>query len=323
MLIQAAANDWKVQASDCTVDKGVISHAASGRTTTYGKVAQAAAQLEPPAEVQLKDPKDWKIAGKPVKRLDTAASSTIGAQRATNYALQPMSVDAFVAAQAANPQGKNIQDGVYTLQKEMSAASAVDLMLSPKSRNNLIIAEGKRNADIYRLIDDRLGVLRQSERVRIDQDDRPAPAPAQGRVDVVGDQQPHLFGVGGDPAHPVERVQPFRARHFARGAGPAGEGEQAREQPRADHREAAQISEDHERGGIVPDGRLGHRGRRGGEDGALDFGGQGREGRRRLGRGARERRRRSHQDSQDLSHFILPLRSAFRRLFNSATFRAC
>ena len=63
-----------------------------------------------------------------------------------------------MAAQAANPQGKNIQDGVYTLQKEMSAASAVDLMLSPKSRNNLIIAEGKRNADIYRLIDDRLGV---------------------------------------------------------------------------------------------------------------------------------------------------------------------
>ncbi|MFB9348191.1 endolytic transglycosylase MltG [Streptomyces heliomycini] len=66
------------------------------------------------------------------------------------------SVDAFVAAQSANPQGKTIQDGVYTLQKEMSAASAVELMLSPKSRNNLIIAEGKRNADIYELIDDRL-----------------------------------------------------------------------------------------------------------------------------------------------------------------------
>ncbi len=72
MLIQAAANDWKVQASECTVDKGVISHAASGRTTTYGKVAMAAAQLEPPADVQLKDPKDWKIAGKPLPRLDTA-----------------------------------------------------------------------------------------------------------------------------------------------------------------------------------------------------------------------------------------------------------
>ncbi|GGV61685.1 membrane protein [Streptomyces griseoloalbus] len=68
------------------------------------------------------------------------------------------SVDAFVAAQSANPQGKTIQDGVYTLQKEMSAASAVELMLSPKSRNNLIIAEGKRNGAVYELIDKRLGV---------------------------------------------------------------------------------------------------------------------------------------------------------------------
>ncbi|MEV3969400.1 endolytic transglycosylase MltG [Streptomyces sp. NPDC050698] len=68
------------------------------------------------------------------------------------------SVDAFVAAQQSNPDGKSIQDGVYTLQKQMSADSAVELMLSPKSRDNLIIAEGKRNADVYRLIDKRLGV---------------------------------------------------------------------------------------------------------------------------------------------------------------------
>ncbi|KES05165.1 membrane protein [Streptomyces toyocaensis] len=68
------------------------------------------------------------------------------------------SVDAFVAAQASNPEGKNIQDGVYTLQKEMSAASAVELMLSPKSRNNLIIAEGWRNARVYEAIDKRLGL---------------------------------------------------------------------------------------------------------------------------------------------------------------------
>ncbi|MEV5314958.1 endolytic transglycosylase MltG [Streptomyces sp. NPDC052610] len=68
------------------------------------------------------------------------------------------SVDAFVAAQNGNPEGKSIQDGVYTLQKEMSAESAVELMLSDESRNNLIIAEGKRNADIYALIDQRLEV---------------------------------------------------------------------------------------------------------------------------------------------------------------------
>jgi isoquinoline 1-oxidoreductase beta subunit len=72
MLIQAAANEWKAPATECKVDKGVITHAASGRSTTYGKVAEAAAKLSPPAEVKLKDPSDWKIAGKGVKRLDTA-----------------------------------------------------------------------------------------------------------------------------------------------------------------------------------------------------------------------------------------------------------
>lgn len=76
MLIEAAANEWKVPASECTVAKGVISHKASGKTTTYGKVAEAAAKLTPPAEVKLKDPKDWTIAGKGLLRLDTADKTT-------------------------------------------------------------------------------------------------------------------------------------------------------------------------------------------------------------------------------------------------------
>ena len=72
MLIEAAANEWKVPASECTVAKGVITHKPSGKTTTYGKVAEAAAKLTPPADVKLKDPKDWTIAGKGLLRLDTA-----------------------------------------------------------------------------------------------------------------------------------------------------------------------------------------------------------------------------------------------------------
>ena len=80
MLVQAAANEWNVPATECTVANGVITHGASGRKTSYGKVAAAAAKLTPPAEVALKDPKTWKIAGKPVKRLDTAPKLT-GAQR--------------------------------------------------------------------------------------------------------------------------------------------------------------------------------------------------------------------------------------------------
>lgn len=72
MLVQAAAAQWGVPPAECRVETGVISHPASGRSTSFGKVAAAAAALEPPKEVALKDPKDWTIAGKPLLRLDTA-----------------------------------------------------------------------------------------------------------------------------------------------------------------------------------------------------------------------------------------------------------
>ncbi|MBC8051211.1 MAG: xanthine dehydrogenase family protein molybdopterin-binding subunit, partial [Chitinophagales bacterium] len=72
MLIQAAANEWKVAPAECKAANSVITHSASGRKTTFGKVASAASKLQAPADVKLKDPKDWKIAGKPLKRLDTA-----------------------------------------------------------------------------------------------------------------------------------------------------------------------------------------------------------------------------------------------------------
>ena len=74
MLLQAAAAEWNVPVAEVSVSDGVITHGASGRRTSYGKVADAAAKLTAPdpASLTLKDPKDWKIAGKPMKRLDTA-----------------------------------------------------------------------------------------------------------------------------------------------------------------------------------------------------------------------------------------------------------
>jgi isoquinoline 1-oxidoreductase beta subunit len=76
MLVQAAANEWKVPVAECVAASSVITHTPSGRKTTYGKVVEAAATLEPPADVKLKDPKDWKLVGKGVKRLDTADKTT-------------------------------------------------------------------------------------------------------------------------------------------------------------------------------------------------------------------------------------------------------
>ncbi len=75
MMLQAAANEWNVPVGDLTVSNGVITHAGTRRSTSYGKVAAAAAQLPPPdlKAIKLKSPKDWKIAGKPMKRLDTAS----------------------------------------------------------------------------------------------------------------------------------------------------------------------------------------------------------------------------------------------------------
>ncbi|MEI7786563.1 MAG: molybdopterin cofactor-binding domain-containing protein, partial [Betaproteobacteria bacterium] len=70
MLVAAAAQQWGVPAAECTTAKGRVMHAASKRSISYGKLAEAAAKIEPPKEVQLKDPKSWTIVGKPIARVD-------------------------------------------------------------------------------------------------------------------------------------------------------------------------------------------------------------------------------------------------------------
>ncbi|HZH08522.1 MAG TPA: molybdopterin cofactor-binding domain-containing protein, partial [Lautropia sp.] len=79
MLVQAAADAWKVPPSECSTANSRITHVPSGRTVSYGSVAQAASRLTPPTDVKLKDPRDWKLAGKRMARLDTAEKTT-GAQ---------------------------------------------------------------------------------------------------------------------------------------------------------------------------------------------------------------------------------------------------
>ena len=76
MLLQAAAGAWNVPMAECQTSKSVITHGASGRTTTYGKVADAAGRLPVPTEITLKAPADWKLAGKRLARLDTVDKTT-------------------------------------------------------------------------------------------------------------------------------------------------------------------------------------------------------------------------------------------------------
>jgi isoquinoline 1-oxidoreductase beta subunit len=71
MLVEAAAKQWGVEASSCRAEKGIVTHTATGKHATYGSLANAAAQLTPPVNVPLKNPKDFTLVGKPTRRLDT------------------------------------------------------------------------------------------------------------------------------------------------------------------------------------------------------------------------------------------------------------
>ncbi len=73
MLIQAAADGWGVAPSACRTENSFVIHEVSGRRAAYGELVAKAAEGKPPAQVTLKDPKDFKIIGKPVHRLDTPA----------------------------------------------------------------------------------------------------------------------------------------------------------------------------------------------------------------------------------------------------------
>ena len=71
LLVAAAAQTWGVEKAECRAERGAVVHARSKRRLSYGKLVTKAATLGAPPDVPLKDPKDWKILGTRVRRLDT------------------------------------------------------------------------------------------------------------------------------------------------------------------------------------------------------------------------------------------------------------
>jgi len=90
MLVEAAAREWGVPASEITVERGVVSHAPSGRRATFGELASKAAALTPPAQVTLKDPKDFKLVGTRLPRLDGRTKTDGTAQYTMDFSLPGM-----------------------------------------------------------------------------------------------------------------------------------------------------------------------------------------------------------------------------------------
>ena len=80
MLIAAAAQSWNVDPQACHAEKGFVVHAASNRRASYGSLAEAASKITPPTDIPLKDPKDFTLIGKPIRRLDTPSKTNGTAQ---------------------------------------------------------------------------------------------------------------------------------------------------------------------------------------------------------------------------------------------------
>jgi isoquinoline 1-oxidoreductase beta subunit len=112
MLIAAAASQWQVDAESCSAANGKVTHAASNRTLTYGELADAAAKLPVPDKPKLKDPKDFALIGKPLKRHDTPDKS----DGKTIYGIDAMVPDMKFATLAQCPvlggKVKHVDDSV-------------------------------------------------------------------------------------------------------------------------------------------------------------------------------------------------------------------
>jgi len=170
VLLQAAANQWGVAVSEVTVSKGVITHTATGRKLSYGKVASAAAKLTPPdpKTLVLRDPRQWKLAGKPLKRVDTALK-VMGKQ---NYAIDirlpgmvyaaiqasPVFGGKLVSFDASKLKGRKGIQGVYKVDDNAVAVVADNWWRAKMALQDLPIVwnEGANGQESSATIDARL-----------------------------------------------------------------------------------------------------------------------------------------------------------------------
>jgi CO/xanthine dehydrogenase Mo-binding subunit len=98
MLVAAAAGQWRVDPGACSAQRGVVTHGATKRTLTYGALADRAAKQPVPAEISLKDPKDFTLIGTRAKRLDTPSKVNGSAQYGIDVRLPGMKIATLAAS---------------------------------------------------------------------------------------------------------------------------------------------------------------------------------------------------------------------------------
>jgi isoquinoline 1-oxidoreductase beta subunit len=110
LLVTAAAAQWHVDPSTCTVDRGVVHHASSGRSLGFGALASAAGKLPMPGKVQLKDPKDFQLIGKPLRRVDSADKVRGATQFGIDVRVPGMKIAAVRACPTFNGKLATVDD---------------------------------------------------------------------------------------------------------------------------------------------------------------------------------------------------------------------
>jgi isoquinoline 1-oxidoreductase beta subunit len=110
VLIQAAADQWRVAPDSCRAEHGEVMHAASGRRIKYGKLVDAAAKLPAPTKIALKDAKDFKLIGKPLKRLDAKGKTDGSAQFGIDAQVKGIKVAVVAASPVIGGKLKSVND---------------------------------------------------------------------------------------------------------------------------------------------------------------------------------------------------------------------
>lgn len=133
MLMEAAAARWGVPAAECATEPGRVLHRTSGRAATYGELAEAAAALTPPADAPVKDPKDFRLIGKPVAKLGVRERSTGQVKYGIDLSVEGMLQAAVVHAPRAgaepgafgNEAAVKAMPGVHSIQRLPGAVAVL------------------------------------------------------------------------------------------------------------------------------------------------------------------------------------------------------
>ena len=130
MLITAAAQTWKVDPSSCRAQNGAVKHPSTGRTLSYGALAEKAAKAPVPAQVTLKDPKDFKLIGTPARRLDTPAKVDGTAQfgidvRVPGMKMAAITLSPVLGGKLASLEGEDKAKGIKGVRQVVQLDDAV------------------------------------------------------------------------------------------------------------------------------------------------------------------------------------------------------